>query len=181
MLICRLYRRGWKLFVVFIPLWMLKFSGHTALGLIYIHNSTIRLFLLCQNDCTAFMYWRERHIRDFSSWLLNVLPFRHYSENQKPRTCQNIKPNRWPNTGECWNWRCIISFINQQCKCLEAACWRRGSFFCTLSLTIRIFTIIYVVLQPFYAEWCSPESWSSLLTSPLAENNRDFRAYQVLR
>ncbi len=32
--------------------------------------------------------------------------------------------------------------------------------------------IIYNVLQAYYEERCSPESWSSLLTSPLAENSR---------
>ncbi len=37
---------------------------------------------------------------------------------------------------------------------------------------IRIFTIIYNVLQHYYDNLCSPESWSSLLMSQLAENNR---------
>ncbi len=32
--------------------------------------------------------------------------------------------------------------------------------------------IIYDVLQHYYDIWCSPESWSSMLTSLLAENNR---------
>ncbi len=32
--------------------------------------------------------------------------------------------------------------------------------------------IIYDVLQHYYNNWCSPESWSSSLMSPLAENNR---------
>ncbi len=44
--------------------------------------------------------------------------------------------------------------------------------FCTLSLIIRIFTIIYDVIQYYYDNHGSPESWSSLLTSSLAENNR---------
>ncbi len=37
---------------------------------------------------------------------------------------------------------------------------------------MRIFTIIYGVLQHYYDERCSPEIWSSLLTSLLAKNNR---------
>ncbi len=32
--------------------------------------------------------------------------------------------------------------------------------------------IIYSVLQHYYDERCSPESWSLLLTSLLAEDNR---------
>ncbi len=44
--------------------------------------------------------------------------------------------------------------------------------FCTLSHIIRIVTIIYDVLQHYYDNRCSPESWSSLLTSLLDENNR---------
>ncbi len=39
----------------------------------------------------------------------------------------------------------------------------------------RIFTIIYDVLQHYYVERHSPESWSSLLTSPLAENGKKQR------
>ncbi len=42
---------------------------------------------------------------------------------------------------------------------------------CTLSLIIRIFTIIYNVLQHYYDKQCSSETLSSLLTSLLAENN----------
>ncbi len=45
-------------------------------------------------------------------------------------------------------------------------------FFCTLSLIIRIIPIIYDGLQRYYDERRHPESWSSLLTSPLAENRR---------
>ncbi len=41
--------------------------------------------------------------------------------------------------------------------------------------------IIYNVLQPYYDEWCSPESWSLLLTSLLAENNGGAGALKVLR
>ncbi len=58
---------------------------------------------------------------------------------------------------------------------------RRSSVFCSLSLIIRIFSIIYDVLQHYDDERCSPESWSSLLTSPLAENNGSLWAHQVLR
>ncbi len=44
--------------------------------------------------------------------------------------------------------------------------------FLHIRLIIRIFVIIYDVLQHHYDELrCSPESWSSLLTSLLAENN----------
>ncbi len=50
-------------------------------------------------------------------------------------------------------------------------------FFCTFSLVIRIFTIIYNVLQHRYDKLFSLNSWSSLLT--LAENNRDSEAFQV--
>ncbi len=32
--------------------------------------------------------------------------------------------------------------------------------------------MIHDVLQHYYENWCSPESWSSLLTSLLAENHR---------
>ncbi len=45
-------------------------------------------------------------------------------------------------------------------------------FLCTLNLIMRIFTIIYNVLQHYYDNRRSSESWSSLLTSPLAENDR---------
>ncbi len=45
-------------------------------------------------------------------------------------------------------------------------------FFCTLSLIIRIFIIIYDVLQHYYDNQHSPESWSTLLTSLLSENRR---------
>ncbi len=34
-----------------------------------------------------------------------------------------------------------------------------------------IFTVIYNVVQHYYDEQCSHESWSSLLTPPLAENS----------
>ncbi len=53
---------------------------------------------------------------------------------------------------------------------------RISLFFCTLSLIIKIFTIMYDVLQHYYDERCSPESWSSLLTSSLAENSRGAHA-----
>ncbi len=36
---------------------------------------------------------------------------------------------------------------------------------------MRIFMIMSDVLQHYYVKWCSLESWSSLLTSLLAENN----------
>ncbi len=39
--------------------------------------------------------------------------------------------------------------------------------FCTLSLIRRRFLIIHDALQRYYDVWWSPESWSSLLTSPL--------------
>ncbi len=52
--------------------------------------------------------------------------------------------------------------------------------FWTLSLIIRIIMIIYDVLQHYYDESCSEESWSSLLTSPLAENSGGEGAFQVL-
>ncbi len=35
--------------------------------------------------------------------------------------------------------------------------------------------------KDIYDERCSPESWSSLLTSPRAENNRGLGAFQVPR
>ncbi len=41
-------------------------------------------------------------------------------------------------------------------------------FFCTLSLIISIFMIIYDVLQIYYDKRHSAESWNSLLMSPLA-------------
>ncbi len=41
--------------------------------------------------------------------------------------------------------------------------------------------IIYNVLQHYYNEQCSPESWSSLLMSLLAENKEGLGAFQVLR
>ncbi len=49
--------------------------------------------------------------------------------------------------------------------------------FWTLSLIIRIFTVIYNVLRHYYDERCSHKSWSSLLTSLLAENNRGEEAF----
>ncbi len=52
-------------------------------------------------------------------------------------------------------------------KTFKGAVW----FFGTLSLITRIFTNIFDVLQLYYDNRCSPESWSSLLTSPPAENN----------
>ncbi len=54
-------------------------------------------------------------------------------------------------------------------------------FICTLSLIVRIFTIIYNVLQHYCDERCSHESWSSLLTSLLVENNGGEKAFKVLR
>ncbi len=51
-------------------------------------------------------------------------------------------------------------------------------FFCILSLIIRVFTIIYYVLQHYYDKPCSPESWSSLLTSLM--NSRAEEAFKVL-
>ncbi len=58
---------------------------------------------------------------------------------------------------------------------------RKVRFFCTLSNIIRIFTIIYDVLWHYYEQQCSPESWSSSLISPLAENNWGKKTFQVLR
>ncbi len=43
--------------------------------------------------------------------------------------------------------------------------------FFTVILIIRIFMIIYNVLQHYYDKWCSHENWSSLLMPPLAENS----------
>ncbi len=43
--------------------------------------------------------------------------------------------------------------------------------FCTLSLMIRIFTIIFHALQHCYDKRRSSKSWSLLLMSPLAENS----------
>ncbi len=59
---------------------------------------------------------------------------------------------------------------------------RRSLFFCTwcLDIIIRIFTIIHNVLQHYWHERCRHESWSSLLMSLLAENNRGEGAFQVL-
>ncbi len=51
---------------------------------------------------------------------------------------------------------------------------KKFGFFCTLSLTIRIFLFIYKVLLHYYDEQRSHESWSSLLTSLTAENNGGF-------
>ncbi len=51
--------------------------------------------------------------------------------------------------------------------------FKKFVFFCTLNLIIRIFTIIYDVLQHYYDERCSPESWSLLLMSPLGETMED--------
>ncbi len=45
-------------------------------------------------------------------------------------------------------------------------------FLCTYSLIIRIFAIIYNILQYYYDKQRSPENCSSLLTLLLAENNR---------
>ncbi len=53
--------------------------------------------------------------------------------------------------------------------------------FCTLSLITGMHTIIYEILQHYYDELCSHESWSSLLTSLLAENSGGAGAFQVLR
>ncbi len=53
-------------------------------------------------------------------------------------------------------------------------------FFCTLRLLIRLFLIMYDVLQHYHDEWCHPESWSSVLASALAENNRGAWALKVL-
>ncbi len=44
--------------------------------------------------------------------------------------------------------------------------------FCTSSLIIKVFLIISNILQLYYDNQHSPESWSSLLLSQLAENNR---------
>ncbi len=52
-------------------------------------------------------------------------------------------------------------------KCCEI--WHPGRESCTLGLMIRIFTIMYNVLQHYYDKQCSPESWNLLLTSLLAE------------
>ncbi len=52
--------------------------------------------------------------------------------------------------------------------------------FWTSHLIIRMFMIKYNVLQHYYEKWCSYESWSSLLTSPLAENNTGEDAFKML-
>ncbi len=48
---------------------------------------------------------------------------------------------------------------------------RISGFFCTLSLIIRIFTIVFNVLQHYCTNQLSPDSWSSLLMSSLSEND----------
>ncbi len=47
----------------------------------------------------------------------------------------------------------------------QLASTKKFSVFCTGSLIIRIFLITYNVLQHYFDERCSHESWSSLLTS----------------
>ncbi len=42
--------------------------------------------------------------------------------------------------------------------------------FSFLHILIRIFMTMHSVQQHYYDKWCSHKSWSSLLTSPLAEN-----------
>ncbi len=67
------------------------------------------------------------------------------------------------------------AYKKQEKKVLWHITWKRSSALCTLSLIIMIFTIKYNVLQLYYDKRCSPESWSSLLMSPLAktaENNK---------
>ncbi len=53
-------------------------------------------------------------------------------------------------------------------------------FFCRFSLTIRILQSYTMLCSIIMTNRCSHESWSSLLTSPLAENNRSEAAFQVL-
>ncbi len=53
-------------------------------------------------------------------------------------------------------------------------------FFCTLSLVIWIFTITHKILQHYMDELCSHDNATSLLTSPLAENNGGAGALKVL-
>ncbi len=52
----------------------------------------------------------------------------------------------------------------------------RSLVFLHIKLLIRIFTIMYKVLHHYYDGRCSPESWSSLLASPPAENNEGAKA-----
>ncbi len=72
------------------------------------------------------------------------------------------------------------TFLNYSCVYIKSSNLKEKFgffclFFCTIiisiSLIIRIFTIVYDVLQHYYDNQHSPESWSSLLTSLLAENN----------
>ncbi len=73
---------------------------------------------------------------------------------------------------------------NRDCRFLSMDAWKKCNIlkekfgFCTLSLVTRIFTIIYNVLQHQNDKLCSPESWSSLLTSLPAENNRKAYAHK---
>ncbi len=101
-------------------------------------------------NCAKFIhkcnYWLEAAASDTGN-LSPCGPLLH---------CQKGIRKRWSKTSLCY-----ISLK------------RRSSFFffCTLSLIIRIFTVICDVLQHYYDKLFSPESWSSLLTSPLTENN----------
>ncbi len=72
-----------------------------------------------------------------------------------------------------------IHWINTIMENLEKSL-RKGLFYAS-GLIMRIFTIIYNILQRCYDERHNPESWSSLLTSPLAENNGGAGAFKVLR
>ncbi len=63
----------------------------------------------------------------------------------------------------------IATFFN---KCVYKDIMGHTQGHCTLSLKKRIFMIIYDVLQHYYDNRCSPESWSSLLTAQLADLNK---------
>lgn len=89
-----------KVFPVFIPLWMLKFCGQIVLDL----NSTVRLFSLPELlYCFHVLLVLVSH-SGLSSWLLKILPFRRYSENQKARKCQEFKPKGRLKTWQLWHW-----------------------------------------------------------------------------
>ncbi len=64
----------------------------------------------------------------------------------------------------------LHSFFYHLCLCLSAAILKEKFGFLDIkNLIIKIFTVIYNVLQHYYDEWRSPESWSLLLMSPLAD------------
>ncbi len=83
---------------------------------------------------------------------------------------------------QLWTWNENETLVAQyRSPFLECVMWpvlpvfnrvKEDVCFYTLSLIIGIFTIVYDGLQHHYDKRCSTESWSSLLMSLLAENNR---------